>query len=84
MNIVWTSNGWKDYLFWQTTDKSKLKRINELINSTIREPFVGIGNPEPLKHDLQGCWSRRIDGEHRLVYILENDDIKIVSCRYHY
>lgn len=84
MNIVWTSNGWKDYLFWQSTDKSKLKRINELINSTIREPFVGIGNPEPLKHDLQGCWSRRIDGEHRLVYILENDDIKIVSCRYHY
>ena len=84
MKITWTATAWKDYLFWQSTDKKKLKRINELIKATLSDPFNGIGNPEPLKHDLQGYWYRRIDGEHRLVYSFENEKIKIVACRYHY
>ncbi len=84
MKISWTSTAWKDYLYWQSTDKKKLKRINELIKNTLRDPFHGIGNPEPLKHDLQGFWSRRIDGEHRFVYSFENDELIIIGCRYHY
>lgn len=84
MRITWTNTAWKDYIYWQSTDKKKLKRINELIKSTLRDPFDGIGNPEPLKHDLQGYWSRRIDGEHRLVYSFENDELEIIGCRYHY
>jgi len=71
-------------LHWQSTDKKKLKRINELIKSILREPFEGIGNPEQLKHDLQGYWSRRIDGEHRLVYSFVNDELIIVACRFYY
>jgi toxin YoeB len=84
MRIIWTKTAWKDYLFWQSTDKNKVKRINELIKATLRDPFSGIGNPEPLKHDLQGFWSRRIDSEHRLVYSFEKNDLEIVACRYHY
>ncbi len=84
MKIVWTKTAWEDYIFWQTTDKQKLKRINELIKYTLRDPFKGIGNPEPLKHDLQGYWSRRIDGEHRLVFSFENNMLLIIACRYHY
>lgn len=84
MKISWTATVWKDYLYWQSTDRKKLKRINELIKATLREPFNGIGNPEALKHDLQGYWSRRIDGEHRLVYSFMDDDLLIVACRYHY
>lgn len=84
MRIIWTPTAWKDYLYWQSKDKKKLKRINELIKATLRDPFNGIGNPEPLKHDLQGYWSRRIDSEHRLVYSVEDDDLEIIACRYHY
>lgn len=84
MKITWTLTAWKDYLYWKSTDKKKLKRINELIKATIRDPFNGIGNPEALKHDLQGYWSRRIDGEHRLVCSFENSVLLIVACRYHY
>ena len=84
MRIIWTPTAWKDYLYWQSADKKKLKRINELIKATLRDSFAGIGNPEPLKHDLQGFWSRRIDGEHRLVYSFANDDLQIIACRYHY
>lgn len=84
MKIIWTSTAWKDYLYWQTTDKKKLKRINQLIKETLRDPFNGVGNPEPLKHDLQGFWSRRIDGAHRLVYFFEDEALTIVACRYHY
>ena len=84
MKITWTNTAWKDYLYWQTSDKKKLKRINELIKSTLRDPFNCIGNPEPLKHDLQGYWSRRIDGEHRLVYSMKKGDLVIIACRYHY
>ncbi len=82
--ITWQLQAWDDYLYWQKTDKSKLKRINELIKVAIRTPFEGIGNPEPLKHALQGYWSRRIDSEHRLVYTIIEDDLVIISCRYHY
>ncbi|MFC5284754.1 Txe/YoeB family addiction module toxin [Pedobacter alpinus] len=84
MKIIWTKTAWEDYIFWQTTDKQKLKRINELIKHTWRDPFKGIGNPEPLKHDLQGYWSRRIDGEHRLVYSFEDNILLIIACRYYY
>ena len=84
MKITWTKTAWEDYIFWQTTDKNKFKRINELIKNTLRDPFKGIGNPEPLKHDLQGYWSRRIDGEHRLVYSFDNNTLLIITCRFHY
>ncbi len=84
MRIIFTTNSWEDYLFWQTTDKKILKRINSLIKDICREPFNGIGNPEPLKYDLSGYWSRRIYREHRLVYQVENESILIYSCRYHY
>lgn len=75
---------WKDYLYWQSKDKNKLKRINDLVKATLRDPFEGLGNPEPLKHELQGFWSRRIDSEHRLVYSYEEDSLLIISCRFHY
>ena len=82
--ITWTATAWNDYLFWQKSDKQKLKRINELIKATLQGPFNGIGNPEALKHDLQGFWSRRIDSEHRLVYTIQNQILLIIACRYHY
>ena len=84
MKLAWSSRAWNDYLYWQKSDKKKLKRINTLIKETLREPFEGIGNPEPLKHELQGFWSRRIDKEHRLVYSYTEEDLLIVACRYHY
>lgn len=84
MRITWTLTAWKDYLYWQENDKKKVKRINELIKATLRDPFQGIGNPEALKHDLQGYWSRRIDTENRLVYSYQNETLLIVQCRYHY
>ena len=84
MKIVWTQTAWNDYLYWQNTDKQKLKRINELIKEIARDPFSGIGKPEKLKHDLQGFWSRRIDSEHRLVYSFVENEILIIACKYHY
>ncbi|MCB0651598.1 MAG: Txe/YoeB family addiction module toxin [Saprospiraceae bacterium] len=84
MKIIWTMTAWKDYLYWQSKDKNKLKRINDLVKATLRDPFEGLGNPEPLKHELQGFWSRRIDSEHRLVYSYEEDSLLIISCRFHY
>lgn len=84
MKIAWTPTAWKDYLYWQSRDKKKLKRINELIKATLRDPLHGIGNPEPLKHELQGYWSRRIDSEHRLVYSVDDRELEIIACRYHY
>ncbi|MDM8559875.1 Txe/YoeB family addiction module toxin [Candidatus Parabeggiatoa sp. HSG14] len=68
MNLFFTEESWEDYLYWQTTDKKILKKINQLISAIKREPFDGIGKPEPLKHHLEGCWSRHINSEHRLVY----------------
>ncbi|MEN8696188.1 MAG: Txe/YoeB family addiction module toxin [Bacteroidia bacterium] len=84
MIINWTPNAWDQYLYWQAIDKKKIKRINELIKHTKRDPFKGIGSPEALKHDLLGYWFRRIDGEHRFVYKCTDTQITIVACRYHY
>lgn len=84
MEIVWQENAWEDYLFWQKNDKQKLKRINQLIRDCQRNKFEGIGKPEPLKENLSGFWSRRIDNEHRLVYKIQDNRLHIVQCRYHY
>ena len=82
--ICFRQQAWDDYLFWQQNDKRILKRINQLIRDIRRDPFEGIGKPEPLKHQFTGLWSRRINDEHRLVYTLLNDEIVIIQCRYHY
>lgn len=84
MKIAWSNWAWNDYQYWQKTDKKKLRRINVLVKACLRNPFEGIGNPEPLKHELQGFWSRRIDKTHRLVYSSSDDELLIVACRYHY
>jgi len=84
MELTWADGAWEDYLHWQNNDKGKVKRINELIKDIKRSPFVGIGNPESLKHNLAGLWSRRIDKEHRLVYKVEASTVSIAQCRYHY
>ncbi|HDN27032.1 MAG TPA: Txe/YoeB family addiction module toxin [Thioploca sp.] len=79
-----TDESWEDYLYWQQTDKRVLKKINQLISALKREPFDGIGKPEPLKYHLEGCWSRRITDEHRFVYEVIGDTVKIIACRFHY
>jgi toxin YoeB len=84
MILSWAEKAWEDYLYWQTTDKKTLKRINTLIQDVKRHPFTGIGEPEPLKHNWSGYWSRRIDKEHRLVYKVAENAVIIVQCRYHY
>jgi len=84
MRIIFSKNAWEDYTSWLTDDKNMLKKINELIHDIQRTPFEGRGKPEPLKYDLAGFWSRRIDREHRLVYRVDEKDILIYSCRYHY
>ena len=82
--LVWTPAAWSDYLYWQGQDRKTLKRINTLIQEMLRTPFVGVGKPEPLRANLTGCWSRRIDETHRLVYTVEGEDLAIIACRYHY
>ncbi|POF42750.1 toxin YoeB [Pseudomonas laurylsulfativorans] len=84
MKIEFTPEAWEDYLWFQQNDKAGLKRINLLIKAIQREPFDGLGKPEPLKHNLSGFWSRRITAEHRLVYAVEDGEIRVVMCRYHY
>jgi len=84
VRLVFTPHGWEDYVYWQTADRSILQRINRLIVDISRDPFVGVGKPEPLRHALAGAWSRRIDEEHRLVYLVDADDIVILQARYHY
>ena len=84
MRLIFADEAWEDYLYWQENDKKILKRINELIKAIKREPFSGIGDPEPLKFNWSGFWSRRINREHRFVYAVENDSILIAQCRYHY
>ena len=84
MRFVFTSHGWEDYVHWQSTDRSTLKRINRLLDDIARDPFDGIGKPEQLRHVLAGAWSRRIDAEHRLVHLVDGDGIVIVQARYHY
>ena len=83
-NLIFSDSSWSDYLYWQSNDKKILKRINTLIKDIQRVPFDGIGKLEPLKHQLKGCWSRRIDHEHRIVYEVSSDSIFIVSCKFHY
>lgn len=82
--ISWTDDAWDDYIYWQTQDKKTLRRINALIKDCQRSPFEGIGKPEPLKYNLSGYWSRRIDDTNRLVYRFDDDSLIIISCRYHY
>jgi len=82
--LSWTREAWSDYLYWQTQDKKTLKRINKLIRNTQRSPFEGIGKPEPLKENLAGFWSRRIDDTNRLVYAVDGKQLTAISCRYHY
>ena len=84
MKLTFTDEAWEEYLYWQVQDKKILKKINNLIKDTKREPFDGLGKPEPLKHELAGYWSRRISQEHRLVYEVFEESILVVSCRYHY
>ena len=84
MKIIFSKHAWQEYLSWQRTDKKVLKRINQLIKEIQRTPFEGSGKPEPLRYDLAGFWSRRINREHRLVYRISEDELIIYSCRYHY
>lgn len=86
MNLTWTPQAWEDYLYWQKTDRAALKRLNALIENAMRTPFEGIGKPEPLKFNLAGYWSRRIDAEHRLIYTIDevSNTLTILQCRYHY
>lgn len=82
--LCWTDEAWNGYVYWQGQDKKTLKRINKLISDTKRSPFEGIGKPEPLKENLSGFWSRRIDDTNRLVYAVDDTSLTIISCRYHY
>lgn len=84
MELVFQSHAWEDYLYWQKTDKKILERINELIKDSLRDPFKGIGKPEPLKGNYAGYWSRRISDEHRLVYAVTGKRLHILQCRFHY
>lgn len=84
MKYIFVDESWEDYLYWQQNDKKKLKKINELLKDISRNPFEGIGKPEPLKHKYAGFCSRRIDSEHRLIYRYEEGEIQIVKCRFHY
>jgi toxin YoeB len=84
MNILWHNKAWNEYLYWQTQDKKTLKRINEPIKDITRDPFNGIGKPEPLKGSLQGYWSRRIDEANRIVYKAEGGKLVIAQCGTHY
>lgn len=84
MKLVFSERAWEDYLYWRETDRRLLGRINQLIREIQREPFSGIGKPEPLKHAFQGYWSRRINDEHRIVYKIRDDSVLIAQIRYHY
>lgn len=84
MKLIFAENAWQDYLYWQKTDKKILKQINDLIKDIECNKYEGIGKPEPLRHHLQGYWSRRINHEHRLVYKISDDSILIAQLRYHY
>ena len=83
-NLEFDANAFEDLAWWIKQDRKKALRIVELIKEIGREPFKGIGKPEPLKHEFKGCWSRRIDGEHRIIYQVLDDKIRILACRYHY
>ena len=82
--LTWTAAAWEDYVWWQGQDRKTLKRINLLIGDALRHLFEGVGKPEPLRENLSGFWSRRIDDSHRLVYAVAAGDLVIIACRYHY
>ena len=82
--LIWHDAAWAEYVYWQTQDKKTLRRINQLIRDIVRNPYEGIGKPEPLKGDLSGFWSRRIDDRNRLVYRMEGDNCQIAQCKGHY
>ncbi len=84
MRLVWDSHAWEDYKYWQRADRKILKRINTLIDASLRDPYSGIGKPEQLKYGATGAWSRRITEEHRLVYLVVGDDLIVLQARYHY
>jgi len=81
--LTWTAAAWSDYVYWQGQDRKTLKRINQLLQELLRHPETGIGKPEPLRANLAGFWSRRIDDTHRLVYAIEDEQIVVIACRYH-
>ena len=82
--LAWTDEAWQGYLYWQSQDRKTLKRINKLLEDAKRQPFAGVGKPEPLRENLSGFWSRRIDNTNRLVYAVDDNYLTIISCRYHY
>jgi toxin YoeB len=84
VRLVFTPHGWEDYQHWVQTDRATLKRVNRLVEDVLRDPFTGISKPEQLRHVLSGAWSRRITEEHRLVYLVDGDDVVILQARYHY
>jgi toxin YoeB len=84
MKYVFVDESWEDYLYWQKNDKKILNKINSLLRDISREPYSGLGKPEPLKYKYHGFWSRKIDNEHRLIYQVKNDEIRIAKCRFHY
>ena len=84
MRFIFVEDSWEDYLYWQKTDRKLLSKINDLLKDISRTPFSGIGKPEPLKHKYKGYWSRRINDEHRLIYKIQDDEIIIAKCRFHY
>ncbi|MGQ0564502.1 MAG: Txe/YoeB family addiction module toxin [Gemmobacter sp.] len=84
MNILFRPRAWEHLLCWQEVDRAMVRKINGLVKECLRHPFEGTGKPEPLKGELAGYWSRRIDREHRLVYRVAGDAVEIISCRYHY
>ncbi len=84
MIYIFVDESWEDYLYWQQTNKKIVDRINALLKDITRNPFTGLGKPEPLKYKYKGFWSRRIDGEHRLIYQIKGDEIHIAKCRFHY
>ena len=84
MKYIFVDESWEDYLYWQKADKEMIEKINNLLKSISRTPYSGIVQPEPLKHKYQGFWSRRINGEHRLIYRVKEDEIHIAKCRFHY
>ncbi|MFI7416935.1 Txe/YoeB family addiction module toxin [Nonomuraea sp. NPDC049684] len=84
MKVAFTSQGWEDYVHWQTADRQVLKRIDRLVEDVLSDPYEGIGKPGPLKYALAGAWSRRITDEHRLVYLVAHDEIVVLQARYHY
>jgi toxin YoeB len=84
MKYIFVDESWEDYLYWLNTDKKMNSRINELLKDISRNPFTGLGKPEPLKYKYKGFWSRRINAEHRLIYQVKNDEVLIAKCRFHY